>query len=142
MEKKLEFIRLWQSGQYSISELSRSFEISRPTAYHTIRKYKKYGKSGLLDQSRAPLSHPNRTSLEVERRIVKLRKHYSRWGAEKIWKLLHREFSSSEIPSIVTVNNIMKRHGLILPRKRIRRVKPLNPIFAPPRVQRNMEYRL
>jgi hypothetical protein len=36
MEQKIEFICEWRSGNYTITELCRSFEISRPTAYKII----------------------------------------------------------------------------------------------------------
>ena len=39
MEQKIEFINEWRSGKYSLSDLSRAFGISRPTAYKWIRRY-------------------------------------------------------------------------------------------------------
>ncbi len=33
MEQKIEFICEWRTGNYTITELCRSFEISLPTAY-------------------------------------------------------------------------------------------------------------
>ena len=44
---------------------------------------------------------------------------------------MQNDFSLEMIPTTMTINNIMKRNGLILPRKRIKRVKPLYPIFDP-----------
>ena len=47
MEQKIEFITEWRSGNYTITELCRQFEISRPTAYKYIDRYKKEGLEGL-----------------------------------------------------------------------------------------------
>ncbi len=41
------------------------------------------------------------------------------------------DFSKEEIPSVVTIHNILKRNGLVCPQKRLRRVKPVYPIFDP-----------
>jgi transposase InsO family protein len=131
MEQKVEFICEWLSEKYSISELCRSFEISRPTAYRLIQRYEADGIKGLLEQSRAPINHPNRTSPAVEDRILKLKDIYKRWGAKKLHKLLFNDFAEIEIPSIITVHNILLRNGLVCPQKRLRRVKPLFPIFDP-----------
>ena len=51
MEQKEEFILLWKSGKYSITELSEMFTISRPTAYKYIKRYEKYGLPGLFELS-------------------------------------------------------------------------------------------
>jgi len=66
MEQKVEFICEWLSEKYSISELCRFFEISRPTAYRLIQQYEKHVIKGLFEQSKEPINHPNRTCHEVE----------------------------------------------------------------------------
>lgn len=131
MEQKVEFINEWLSNQYSISELCRAFEISRPTAYLTIKKYQELGLNGLIESSRAPKYHPNRTNSEIENEVIIWRNKHPRWGAKKIHKLMQNNFDLEAIPSVVTINNILKRNGLILPQKRMRRVKPVHPIFDP-----------
>lgn len=131
MDQKVEFINEFNSGLYTLSELCRAFEISRPTAYLLISRYQNLGLKGLELQPRAPYSHPNRTSQEVEDKIIQLRKAHRTWGARKIHKLLQQDFPLEMIPSTVTVNNIMNRNGLILPRRKLRRVTPQYPIFDP-----------
>ena len=131
MEQKVEFIHEWLSNQYTITVLCEAFEITRPTAYRLIKRYEEIGIPGLLEKSKAPLNHPNRTKKEVEKAIIDLRKDHRRWGAKKIHKLLEKDFSLDLIPSKVTIHNIMIRNGLILPQKRMRRVKPVFPIFNP-----------
>ncbi len=44
---------------------------------------------------------------------------------------MFKEFTKEKIPSVVTVHNILKRNGLVCPQKRMRRVKPVFPIFDP-----------
>ena len=131
MEQKVEFICEWLTEKYTITELCRVFEISRPTAYRLIYRYEQKGIEGLLDQSRSPINHPNRTDQNVEKKIISLKGKYPRWGAKKIHKLLFNHFTSEVIPSVVTVHNILFRNGLVCPQKRLRRVKPIYPIFDP-----------
>jgi len=131
MDQKIEFICEWLSEKYSITELCEYFEISRPTAYRLIQRYEQNGIKGLMDQSKAPIHHPNCTKKEVVEKILDLKEDHKRWGAKKLQKLLYNDFREDEIPTVLTVHNILKRNGLVCPQKRIRRVKPLYPIFDP-----------
>jgi len=131
MEQKIEFICEWRTGKYTISELCRSFEISRPTAYKLINRFENQGYEGLRKLSRAPKKHPNATNEKIIEGILKLKAKHKQWGAKKIRILLLNDFTQKEIPSVVTVHNILKRNGLVCPQKRMRRVKPVFPIFDP-----------
>lgn len=131
MEQKIEFITEWRSGIYTITELCRQFGISRPTAYKYIDRYEKEGLEGLYEKSRSHSNHPKKTKGYIEDSIVSLRAKHPRWGAEKIWKLLQGEYRKNQIPSISTINRILKRNDLVIPRKRKRRVEPVFPIFDP-----------
>jgi len=131
MDQKVEFICEWLTEKYTITELCHRFKISRPSAYRLIQRYEKFGIEGLLDQSRAPINHPNKTKDEVINRILKLKGKHKNWGAKKIRILLFNEFTENDIPSVVTVHNILSKNGLVCPQKRFRRVKPIFPIFDP-----------
>ena len=108
MEQKVEFICEWNSQKYSISELCRAFEISRPTAYKLISRYEKFGIEGLLEESKAPSTHPNQTDPQVVDSILKLKEKHKNWGAKKLRVLLFNDFTETQIPSVVTVHNILQ----------------------------------
>ena len=131
MEQKVEFICEWLSGKYTVTELCQAFGISRPTAYRLIHSYENYGIEGLLEKSKAPWTHPNKTPKKIEKKVLKLKNKYKLWGAKKIHRLLYNHFTEEEIPTILTVHNILLRNGLVCPQKRLRRVKPIYPIFDP-----------
>ena len=131
MEQKVEFISEWLTQKHTVTELCRAFEISRPTAYKLIYRYEQMGIKGLLDQARSPINHPNRTDLNVEKKIISLKGKHPRWGAKKINRLLFNSYAPDMIPSVVTTHNILSRNGLVCPQKRLRRVKPIYPIFDP-----------
>lgn len=131
MEQKVEFICEWLSQQYSITELCDSFGISRPTGYRLIQKYETQGIEGLLEKSRAPINHPNKTKEEVINKIIELKGDHKTWGAKKLRELLFNDFSADEIPSVTTTHLILSKNGLVRPQRRLRRVKPCFPIFDP-----------
>ncbi len=131
MEQKVEFICEWITGKYTITELCKAFEISRPTAYKMIHRYENFGIEGLREQNSNPKNHPNKTKEVVEKSILKLKKKHPLWGAKKIRILLFNHCIKQDIPSVVTVHNILFRNGLVKPQKRLKRVKPVFPIFDP-----------
>ena len=132
MEQKIEFICEWRTGKYTITELCKCFDISRPTAYKIISRFENEGYEGLRELSRKPREpHPNATNEKVVERILCLKEKYKLWGAKKLHTLLYKDFPDEIIPSVLTVHNILKKHGLVSPQKRLRRVKPIHPIFDP-----------
>ncbi len=132
MEQKIEFICEWRTGKYTITELCRGFGISRPTAYKIIDRFEKKGYDGLIELSKKPKgTHPNATNEKVVNSILELKEKHKLWGAKKIWKLLYNDYPDETIPTVLTVHNILKKHGLVCPQKRLRRVKPIHPIFDP-----------
>jgi hypothetical protein len=50
-------------------------------------------------------------------------------GANKIRRLLFNFCEEKDIPSLVTVHNILSKYGLFKAQKRCKRVKPVLPIF-------------
>ena len=79
MEQKIEFICEWRTGKYTITELCRAFEISRPTAYKLMERFENQGHEGLREHSRAPRKHPNSTKENVIEGILKLKAKHTRW---------------------------------------------------------------
>ena len=59
MDSRLEFIRLAELGELSMTELCRRFGISRQTGYLYLRRYRQAGPDGLVSRSSRP-HHPLR----------------------------------------------------------------------------------
>jgi len=132
--QKQKFILLYETGKFTKVDLCIHFGISRPTGDAIIKRYEEEGWEALDERSRRHKSHPNQTPKDVEEVIISERKRHPRWGARKIMILLSRDhkFSKEEIPSETTVNNIMKKHGLTIARKKSRRrIENQYPIFDP-----------
>jgi transposase InsO family protein len=131
MEQKVEFICEWRTGKYTITELCKVFKISRPTAYKLIEKFQKNGIEGLAKKSSGHQNHPFKTKDEIVNNILKLKEKHKLWGAKKIRRLLFNFCNENDIPSVVTVHNILSKNGLVKPQKRCKRVRPIFPIFDP-----------
>jgi hypothetical protein len=129
MDQRVEFISEWRTGKHTITELCKSFEISRPSRFKMMKRFENLGFEVLKSNNISHQNHPNKTSDKVEKYIFDLKEKYPRWGAKKIMVLLLNHCNEDEIPSAVTVHNILKKNGLVKPQKRHKRVKLLYPIF-------------
>jgi len=122
VNERLKFVVAVQSGRDSMTALCANYGISRKTGYKILRRYESEGPEGLRDSSRAPRSHPNRTSPDIERAILGVRKIHPTWGSKKILAVLGREMCQDDLPARSTVDQVLKRAGVVSPRRR-RRVR-------------------
>lgn len=130
MREKVNFIFAYLNNmEDSFQSLCTRFNISRKTGYKYINRYKEEGIDGLKDHSRTPHTLINRLSLEVEERILDVKSCYPTWGSKKILHWLEQEHGECVWPARSTIDEILKRHHLVKPRKRRRRVIPYkNPL--------------
>lgn len=112
-QMRKEFVERVQTGEKSKSELCREYGITRRTGDKWIARYEA-GES-LEDQSRRPFHTPNKTSEAIESTIVEYRRDHPAIGAVKIHRILENR-GYTELPSVKTVNNILKRNNLITPK--------------------------
>jgi transposase InsO family protein len=110
-EQRVKFAIRASSGQEEMKALCQEFEISRPTGYLWLKRYRECERIGeLAELSRRPHRSPNQTGAEQEQRVLALRQQYPDWGARKLIELLKRE--QLELPRI-TVHRILLRNGLV-----------------------------
>src|SRR3954469_10710237 len=86
-DERLRFVRAFESGQWSISELCERYGVTRPTGYKWIARHRAGGAGGLVERSRAPHTCPHRTSDAIEALVLAARQEYG-WGAKKLLKVL------------------------------------------------------
>lgn len=129
MLERAKLVSLYNEELYSASELAERFGVSRKTAYKWIKRYREGGVEALADRSHEAHSQPNRTPPEVEAAIVACRKAHPTWGPKKLVTYLARRHPMLELPACSTAGAILKRHGLIKPRRRRR--KPKHPGRVP-----------
>src|ERR1700678_4575572 len=118
-ERRLEFVVRASSGEEEMKSLCREFEISRPTGYSWLERYRQCAQlQDLAEISRRPKSSPRETATAVQRRLLELRRQYPDWGARKLVVLLQREGIAL---ARITAHRILLRQGLIGVQDRHRR---------------------
>jgi len=118
IKQRNRFVLDFELGLFSMSELCERYGISRPTGYERWARYQAQGLQGLEDRARGPKSCPHKTPLEVEQALVSLRHRYPKWGPVTLLQRLKKLQPELPLPAPSTAGDILKRNGLIEPRKR------------------------
>lgn len=135
MDQKMLFLTDCVRELIPIAESCRRYGISRKTGYKWIERFKEHGAQGLLDRSCRPHHLARSTPQEIIERILEARRHHPNWGAKKLLWLLAKQFPGLSLPPRSTVCDILKRHGLVPPIRKRRRLdhpgRPTTPMTAP-----------
>jgi len=121
VNERMRFVVRLEEGE-RMSDLCREFGISRKTGYKHWKRYEEEGPEGLFDVSRRPHRTPHRTPDPVEGEVVALRRKYPTWGPRKLRAWLERKRPGIRWPSTTTISVILRRQGLVAPRKRVRHI--------------------
>jgi transposase InsO family protein len=124
MSERVKFIAAYLECEASFTDLCRDFGVSRKTGYKWVRRYEAHGAAALEDHSRAPHSHPNAVPAHVIQAVLTVRRRHPRWGPRKLQVLLRRRQPRMVLPAASTIGDLLKRNGLVRPRRRIRRSSP------------------
>ena len=124
LDQRMSFVVAYRQGEDSLSAVCRRFGLSRKTGRKWIERYRESGPDGLLDRSRAPLRHPNAASAGTVRLVLMAKQEHPSWGPRKLIPWLRRLHPDIELPAPSTAGEILWRHGLVQPRKRVRRTDP------------------
>jgi transposase len=135
MEQRLEFVREFTTGLFTMTELAVQYGISRKTGDKWLERYETDGAKGRHDHSRRPHQSPHATDREVIEALLTVRRRHPRWGAQKLLAIAARRAPQTAWPSRSTVCTHLKAHGLVAsPRRRARSphapAAPLAPITA------------
>src|SRR5437899_3359474 len=135
MSGRLKFIATYLEYEVSFTDLCCDFGISRKTGNKWVRRYEANGAAALNERSRAPEDHPNAIAADMVQAILVIRRRHPRWGPRKLRVILGRPRPRSVLPAASTIGDILKRNGMVGPRRRIRRSSPygdrLRPYAAP-----------
>lgn len=129
-EEKIKFIGEWLKEEFTFSQLCQRYEISRKTGYKLIKRYETEGEGALEELSRKRHKHPNETAWYKQERLIHLKYRYPNWGPIKLrdWLLINEP--QENWPSASTMGEILKRYGLVKPRKYRRSVPKYSEPFA------------
>ena len=117
VDERVHFITEVNESQESFAALCRRFKISRKTGYKWCDRYEELGPAGL--EERAPIARtcPHKTADELVTLLVELRKQHPTWGPKKL-KARLEALDACEVPAASTIGDLLKRHGLVRPRRR------------------------
>lgn len=106
----------------SVREVCARHGISPDTFYAWKRRYDAEGLAGLAPRDRRPRRSPNQLAVEVEDRILRLRKEHG-WGPRKIRDALRAELAETgmTVPAVSTIQQALARCGVLTPRRRLPR---------------------
>lgn len=117
VDERVRFITEVNESPESFAAVCRSFGISRKTGYKWCERYEKEGPAGLRERRPIALTCPHRTAEELVAAVVELRKEHPSWGPKKL-KARLQALGMSELPAASTIGDLLKRHGLVRPRRR------------------------
>ena len=120
MTERARFVALHAEGLYSTADLATRFGVSRKTAYKWLARYHDGGLDALADQRSARHSQHAKTDPAVEALVVAARQAHPTWGPRKLVPWLAKRHPGVALPAASTVGAILKRHGLVEPRRRRR----------------------
>jgi transposase InsO family protein len=99
----------------SKSEVARQYGVSRRWVITLVQRYLAEGDAGLEPRSRRPVTSPQRTAVEVEDEIVKIRKDLDRGGHEAGAATIafHLEQRHGTAPAVSTIWRILSAQGFV-----------------------------
>lgn len=109
-EQRVRFVVEATQKTRTFRALCAAYEVSRPTGYLWLQRYRKFGVAGIAEQSRKPHRSPGRTKREIEEQVVEVRQRYPDWGARKLRVVLARE--GIDLPRN-TIHRILLRYDLV-----------------------------
>jgi len=115
VDERLVFIS--KVGTESFAEACRQAGISRKTGYKWVKRYEAGGPQALCE--RRCVARANGKALQAAQvdRVVSLRREHPTWGPKKLRARL-LELGNEHVPSESAIGDVLKRQGLIRPRRR------------------------
>lgn len=122
MDQRLQLVREYRSGLFTMTELAEQYGISRKTGYKWLDRCAAADHTvlALADRSRRPQVSPRATEPAVVAALIALRKRHPRWGARKLVALGTKQHPALIWPSRSTVCDLLTRAGLVNARPRRR----------------------
>jgi len=117
MSEKLKLVVLFQSGQRSMTSICQELGISRKTGYKLLKRYEDEGLEGLKDRSRAPHHPARQIPGKIQDVVIQARRAHPTWGPRKLKAWVESRNPSLELPYPSTIGDILKREGLVHPRR-------------------------
>jgi putative transposase len=130
VDERMRFVLAVEAGDASFAATCREYGVSRQTGYKWLARYQLDGVEGLVDQSRAPLHHPQAMSPKIAEDCLAVRRTHPTWGPAKVLAFLERKRPRTTWPAASTIGALFDREGLTVKRKIRQRSPPSSFPFA------------
>ena len=116
VDDRIEFMRLYETGRYSVSELCTMKGVSRACGHKWIKRWREAGIAGLEERSRAPHEHGNRTDAKWVEILLRLKHEHPSQGPAKLVEMMADREGNRPIAAS-TAGEILNRYGLVRHRR-------------------------
>jgi transposase InsO family protein len=132
MEERVRMLAEYDTGNWSVSDLCRRYEVCRDTFYEWRKRRESGAADWFRDRSHAPQHCSHQTNAAVKDTIIALRRRFPHLGPRKLLAKLGRQAPEIGWPAASTIGDILKQAGLITSVKRRRRAldQPQRPFAA------------
>jgi transposase InsO family protein len=120
MSQRLEFVEavLHRTPGQSIRDVCATFTVSERVGHKWLARFTAGGPAALADRSHAPHVPAHQVPAPIAQAIIALREQEPSWGPRKLREVLGREQPAVPWPAPSTITTLLKRAGLITPRRR------------------------
>lgn len=118
MDQKIKFIIRSFDPNENFSQLCSEFGITNKTGYKWKNRFIQGGEPALVEQSRKPKSNKKQVAEDIVCEIVKIKTIKKAWGPKKIHAVYMNNHPNEKIPSVSTVERVLKKSGLTQKKKR------------------------
>lgn len=127
-EQRLQLVKAYIAGEFSMTDLCLRYGISRKTAYKWYYRYLEEGEEGLKDQSKAPRSPNVLYPEELIEKAIDYKLKHRKWGPKKILVNLQKANPDEDWPSPTRLYEIFKEYNLVTKRRIRSKVPATSPL--------------
>ncbi len=124
MSERVRFIKCLRRYKSTFRSYCALFGVAPKTGYKWLHQFETAGLAGLRERSRRPRGNSRAMSARVAERLVGFRLDHPNWGPRKLVAYLEAREHGWDVPAPSTVGELLKRQGLVSPRKRSRQQHP------------------
>jgi transposase InsO family protein len=133
VEERIALLREYETGTFSVAELCRRHGISRETFYVWQRRRVSGEARWFEDRSHAVGICPHATDGRIADEVIATRRRFPHFGPKKVKAWLELRSPDVVWPAASTIGDILKREGLVEPKRRRRTAIAQGEIVSPAR---------